>query len=275
MGWFNTIIDVANLSAGIAQVDQLVAMRKQGAASAMMQAILQEVRNQIFNYKQAAISILELEALSPKVAAGGLRLLEARLKQSGITADIFSELSDKEYVAETNKFLRDNSTRLLSQLSTEERNEIDKVVNAGLNLPRYNYYIDNELKYQMYKEAQKTAQSSDTLSSLSPNKMGCVMLIAVTVIFMVVVSIFRDAPGFGMFLAAVASVATVYWLRRKSKGVQEARKAIQHYDNKMDLVQMERLDNEMGGDLRKANRLRDEAQALVKTFFGEVPVLPS
>src|SRR5688572_3332055 len=99
MSWIKMVLDVASLGVEIANTQKLEQLRRQGIVNTFTQNVIRELRDQIFNYKQMAESILTTEATSPKQASGAIKILEARFNTSGITPDLFSELSDKDYVA--------------------------------------------------------------------------------------------------------------------------------------------------------------------------------
>src|SRR5690606_35725834 len=90
---------------------KLKELQMQGAAIALIEALIKELRNQIFNFKQTAEAILVNEAETPVIAAGAMKLLERRLLESGITPDVFQEITDKEYTATVIRLIRENSDR--------------------------------------------------------------------------------------------------------------------------------------------------------------------
>jgi hypothetical protein len=47
MGWLNTFVNVASAGANLAQLSKLEALKQQGADAAMIQAVLQALRNQL------------------------------------------------------------------------------------------------------------------------------------------------------------------------------------------------------------------------------------
>lgn len=156
MSWWDVIevgLGAANLAANASNAQKLEQMRRQGAAVALMEAIVKELRNQIFKYKQTAEEILAMEAKSPKIAAAAMRLLELRFDDSGITPDLFNELGDKDYVANVMRTIRENSGRLMEKLMVEERVDVNAVIDKVKRLPDYAYYLDHHEKVHAYQEA--------------------------------------------------------------------------------------------------------------------------
>ena len=96
MGWLDNLLDVAGIGLGIAQLNQLNELKQQGASKTLVQAVLNDLRQQIFNYKQAAENILETEKKNPRAAAGAMCILKMRLQDSGITPNLFLDLNDKD-----------------------------------------------------------------------------------------------------------------------------------------------------------------------------------
>lgn len=275
MGWINTVLDVATLGAEIAQVGRLDDLKKQGATAALIQAVLQEIRNQIFNYKQAAQAILEQESTSPKLVAGAMRLLELRLESSGITPDMFPELSDKEYVANTIKFITDNRQRIVGQFSVEERNEIESMARAAQRLPEYRYYIDNQANYVDYKNAKVDYERAGPLANgVISAGLGCVLFIAATFVVGIFASLFPKSPTVGMAIGLIVSLVGIYLIGKRVRKGKEAKKRMEALDKELDLILLERLDHEFGGDQQKAIDLRNQAAEMVKDFFGDSPMLP-
>ncbi len=269
MGWLNNLLDVASLGVELSQLGKLEELRKQGAAGAMVQAVLQQLRNQIFNYKQAAQTILDAENKETKVAAGAMRVLEMRLEESGISPDLFPDLNDKEYVAATYKFIRDNSARMRGQLAPENLNELDSMASAAYHLPGYSYYVSNYTDYANYKQAMLTKEK---LGYLSGPLSGCLLFFAAMFVIAVFFTIFQNMTG--LFVGAVVAAAGIIWGGRYFRQSREAKKTVKDLDEKLDIELYTKLDADFRGDLRRATILQNEAETRIKNFFGDSTLLP-
>lgn len=97
MSTYQTLLSVANLGVEAAQLNELERARRQGEAQVaeeqLRQQILASIRSDIFRFKQAADAALEVRVEQPRVAAGAMAVLARQLDRSGITPDLFPELS--------------------------------------------------------------------------------------------------------------------------------------------------------------------------------------
>ncbi|MEI2692601.1 MAG: hypothetical protein V9H69_23905 [Anaerolineae bacterium] len=121
MGWLDVInvgLNLGNAAISAGNAAKLEGMRRQGATTEAMLAITAIFRDQIFRYKQTAEAILFSEAKSSKIAAASMKFLQVNLDQSSIRPELFSDLSDKEYCANTTRLIRDNSARMFGQPSS-------------------------------------------------------------------------------------------------------------------------------------------------------------
>lgn len=92
--------------------------------------IIRELRKQIFAFQEAAESSLELESQQQLRTAAALKLLEMRLRDTGITPDNFDEFDDKEYVRNVIKYINTNAARLYAKCATTEQSAIEDVLAA-------------------------------------------------------------------------------------------------------------------------------------------------
>ncbi len=274
MGWFNTVLDVASLGVQVSQLGQLSEMRQQGASSAVMQAILQQLRNQIFNFKQAAQSIVDAEATDPKAAAGAMRVVELRLNDSGISTDLFSDLNDKEYVANTYKFVTAQSQRLKIALPTAQQDELEVMAQKAHQLPEYGYYLDHLTELQDYKTAQANKGQFGFLNAGGGLVLGCSSLIVFAILVSIFGAIFRDAPLIGGIIGAVATFAIMIWAGRRAKLAKDSKKRLEELEKNVDIEYLQSLDQKFRGDKGEVERLRDDARESVNHFFGDSPLLP-
>src|SRR5262249_24889668 len=127
MGWLDIAFDAAMLSTQISQRNKLQQLQAQHAEAAMIQAVVQVLRQEIFKFKQTGEEIVAVATTYPKQAAGALEILCQRFQQAGLVPDLFPELGDKEYVATTTRYLRDQRQRLFMQLAPADQLEVKNV----------------------------------------------------------------------------------------------------------------------------------------------------
>jgi hypothetical protein len=281
MGWLDTILGAATAGASIYNASQLQAMRQQGAQATVIQAFLAHLRDLIFHFKQSAEFALSQEARSAKVTAGALGVVESRLRASGITPDLFPDLSDKEYTAQTIRLIADNRRRLFDQLSPEERSEVDRAVAMADRLPDYDYYIAN------YADGQRLMEAAPTFTKYEARN-GCLLQKGLSLAYLFIglpvilgammVMEGQDSGGVGIltFLGLGVWIGGFVLLDRwqHKKEFSRAKKVVNELKDKIDLQRFLALDSELGG-VAMAQQLQSEAQSFLGSFFGDTPMLIS
>jgi hypothetical protein len=277
MGWFNTMLNVATAASSAYSAAQLHSLRRQNAEAAVIQALLAHLRNRIFELRQMAESALSLEAESPKVAAGALSVVEMHLKDSGITPDMFPELVDKEYAAQTWRLVAHNMRRLMGQLTSAEQAEEQQFVAVARRLPDYNYYLEH------YEDGRRLAEASETVARYA-GRNGCLARMALLTYIVVGLPFlgwtFGGSGGNGfsnagfLFGLVLGVVGLIFWLRQMHVWKYgEAKRTVDELGKKMDVDRFKALDQELG-DATRARQLQAHAQALADAFFENRPLPP-
>jgi hypothetical protein len=276
MGWFNTLLDVATLGVGLANAGRLEQMRAQGVAAALIDAFITELRNQIFQFKQAAEGILASEGeLPPKIVSGALMVLEARLNESGIVPELFRELSDKEYAASTRRLIRTNIERLFPLLPASEKAEVGDAVSAACQLPDCAYYLDNFDNVRKLEEAEMLRKELAWRNGcLGRFLTVCAAIICYGVTVAVAALLhmqFKSGVLTGI-VAIVGILAPLVLLLRwqKARRYKAAGKAIEELSRQVDIERFAALDRQFGRDRGKAAIAQREARGTVEAFFGAV-----
>lgn len=277
MGWFNTMLNVATAASSAYSATQLHSLRQQHAEAAAIQAILAHLRNQVFQLKQMAESALSLEAESPKVAAGALSVVEMHLQNSGITPDLFPDLADKEYAAQTVRLVANNMHRLTAQLTSAERTEVQKLVAVARRLPDYNYYLEH------YSDGRRLAEASEIVARYA-GRNGCLARMALFTYILFGLPLlgwmFGGIGGSGFSSAGfwfgiiLGGAGLVLWLRAMHGWeYSKAKKVVDELAKKIDVDRFKALDQELG-DAERARQLQTHAQAVVDAFFENRPLPP-
>ena len=230
--------------------------------------IIRELRKQIFAFQEAAESSLELESQQQLRTAAALKLLEMRLRDTGITPDNFDEFDDKEYVRNVIKYINTNAARLYAKCATTEQSAIEDVLAAITVLPEYDYYLQN---YPLYKQWVTAKERFDATSeqTKSISSKGCLFAI---------VGFLGVCTAFGAFVvysvgdnkqAAIAFiliglsalvVALVLQInqRKTLDEIHEIKKAFESLDKKTNSIRMRR-NEELRGSPAIVELLRLEA----------------
>lgn len=277
MSWLKAIgigLDLADAYIAEQNSKKLKELQMQGAAVALIEALIKELRNQIFNFKQTAEAILVNESETPVIAAGAMKLLERRLLESGITPEVFQEITDKEYTATVIRLIRENSNRMFHRLSKEEQAEINHVASVASRLQDYEFYVEN---YQKGKELQKATEVIQTYK----NRQGCLPIvglilyiypgIAFPFLFAVMLGGRSDAGqsfvGFiGLGLWTWGLIGILKW--KNGSGYKDANNVIKKHGEDFNLDYFNSLEKELG-DVQEIKKRRNEARRIAGNFFGE------
>lgn len=281
MKWSDVLdvgLDVANVAINVNNASQLEELRMQGAATALIQAIIKELRDQIFNYKQVAESILASENESRIISAGAMKVLEARLNKSEITPDLFQELTDKEYAANTIKLIHENSNRLFNHLNENEKNTVLNIVSVTSRFPDYNFYLNN---YSTGKSIQRSVEIVEKYK----DRNGCLTQIGIGLyvypgiafpigLGVQVGSLLGDAGvvtggalGFGLWIFGLTKI--LEW--KNGREYKEAKKIMEEHSS-FNLNYFNQLDKEFEGENSARQKLL-EAQNIAQNFFGNATFL--
>lgn len=269
MGWLNTLLDVGILSVQVSQSAKLEEMKRQGSNAEAIQALLHVMRNEVFSYKQAAQKALALEPADERAAATAMLLIERQYDDLGLTPELFPDFVDKEKVAETESLIVENSARLLAQLDPATAQAVRGDVDAVLQLPKYEFYIDHYEDVANYRAAKAEVNRLGTKNS------GCLQVIGFFILLGFVPMICGSVglvfnEGFALFGILVGVVLTfvlayLYTTRvAESKTYSAARRAVRNFEKKgVDMQLYAQVEKELGRDLTDVRRRRDAAAARV------------
>lgn len=271
-------LGVANVAMNASNASKLEQLQMQGAVAALVQAVIKELRNQIFNYKQTAESILSTESESVSRTACAMKILELRLIDSGITPDLFEELNDKEYALKTIRFIEDNSDRLLNQLTEDKKMEVINVASTTNQIQDYDFYVQN---YRTGRKLQKASAIVDTYK----DRQGCLVLIGIGLYIYPGIAlpallsiglggkseigqIIVGAIGFALW--GFGLVKILEW--KNGRKYKEAKKFVEQNPN-FNLDHFNTLDKKFG-NIEEVKILLEKAQQIAYNFFGDPKFLP-
>ena len=282
MGWLDALelgLGAANAAANYRTAATLDELKKQNLAAAQAQAILLELRNTIYTFKQRADRVLMVEVENPRAAAGAMAILADRLEKTKILPEIFPDISDKEYTGATIRLIQENSKRIRNSLSRDDKILIDQVVNAVQWAPEYDYYINNFENAGLLVEALKID------NKLSLRNSGCVwFLILCSVCFgflMLAIGgliiLFAGSSmtnylwaigflGIGLVCTIGIPIAAIVGMRIPE--YSKAHSTVTSLEKVVNLKRFNDLDAKIGGK-EKAIDLRQTAQKVIETVFAE------
>lgn len=276
MKWSDVLdvgLGVANLAVNADNASKLESLRMQNAALSLIQAVIKQLRDQIFNYKQTAETILANESKMPLASAGAMKILEERLRESNITPELFQELSDKEYAANAIKLIRENSSRMFNQLSDAERTQVLEVASATSRLSDYNFYVEN------YEAAKKLQQATETVN-VYKDRNGCLTMIGIGLYIYPVGIGTLALMAEGGFWIVVSIIAFALWVWgftailkwKNGQGFKSAKEYVEQHKDTVDLKYFNKLEKKLG-DVEQVKILQGEAQNVVEKFFQDTPML--
>lgn len=275
MGWFNTMLNMATAASAAYSASQLRAMREQQAEAAAIQAILSHLRNQVFQLRQMAESALSFEAQSPKVAAGALGVVQMQIKEAGIVPDLFPDLADKEYAAQTYRLVANNQRRLYALLTPDERQEVQQFLEVSKRLADCNYYLEHYEDGRRLVKALAT-MAKNPISGCLASSAGLLLALGILVLAAspcasLLASGSPDSFPYGT--GFVLSGAFFLFLGIVFQKYRNAKKVIEKFEDEIDADRFKAIDQELG-DADRARQLQAQAQAFVDAFFENRPLPP-
>ncbi len=218
-----SLLDLVGIGIDIAQTRQIYKARselerlKAGAqAAAERQMILEILRNFIFDIAQD-VRMLEkhLETL-PLQSYTVARALKWRIKDSGISPEIFPDLADKEYVQEVLTSIDSIAKRSREHLSNEQlaraNTATDYIIEGDLlarAIEAKSALEDLQVMDLEWKKASKQASHTSSLKSI-----GCLGLIGTfTIVPMVLMVLVGFMGSISEILASISMVFSIgVWL---------------------------------------------------------------
>lgn len=268
MSWLNRLLSVGTLTGQWTSLHKLEALKRQLEVKATIQAVLHELRNQIFNYRQSAEEIITAEAKSPKRAAAAMKLLELQFHKSEISPGLFLDLNDKVYVADTARFIRDNARRLLARLPASEQVQVAVVVEAAIHLADYEYYLTSYDDAMRYRAALPDAKRHNLAHSGRVAFIVCVGLVAILCASIVFGLAIRSVEIGIVLGAALCFIVMRAYVVNRARWA-DARKMVDALESRLDLRRFDALDMEFNHDREQVKAIRKHAQELANAFFGD------
>lgn len=279
MDWGDVIsigLGLGNVALNTSNAGTLQQMKLQQAGEALHREIINLMRNDIFNLKQTAESVLVGEEGAPLKAAGAMRILHRQLSSSGITPDLFPELADKEYAAVTAKLINGNSNRMYAALDADGKNQVDQLVEHLQRLPDLQYYLDHADNASRLK-----AEKTSTIDGNGVQNKGCLIAFGLFVLSPLLILVGAKLGAFVMFVALGTLVMFASWVvgigalvsyAGKQWAASATHKTIEQLESTIDLPRFYNLEQQFK-TLDGAKESQRESEQYVERFFGDYTLL--
>ncbi|RME36410.1 MAG: hypothetical protein D6794_08545 [Deltaproteobacteria bacterium] len=195
--WIHLGLEAAAYSK--ARQAHLAATEIQDAArkAAAWQAMIQAMREFIFDISKDIRLVDDHVSSAPLQAYVMAKFIEHRFKTSGISADLFAEFQDKEYVFQTERNIQHTLASAKNALSDDELERADEVFGFLTEIPILEKAIkayESQLALNEINDRWKTATRMRTLKQLI--RRG--LFPGVTMIALIVTIIGIDVDSFGV-----------------------------------------------------------------------------
>lgn len=277
MSWLRALeigLDITNVAINLENSERLSELQRLGQTAEfrsqtaeLRNQLTNQLRKEIFSYRQAAEAALTGETLSRFRTVVALKLLEHRLRETKITPDDFNEFSDKEYVLSVYKLFSDEISRIMSALTGEEKSSVPTATNALIKHPDYDYYIKKYTDYQHLRIAQSILLTYDSRNTREISSLF--LWYNVISALMMAVYASQAQTGLAWVICIVVWVGLVVWQFRWQNAAEykNAKNSCDRLLPNTNMTLLEFVDQEVQS-LEKAHILRAEAETVIRAAFG-------
>jgi len=121
MSWLTVLFDVTDIAIGVNNAYKIGQLKQQKQTAEALQALYQAMMDYVFRASQIYDDIMYHKSKRPIAVAATMFYLELELEKSGITPDLFNNITDKEYVASTKRKIQHTRELLLEHFTPEQR----------------------------------------------------------------------------------------------------------------------------------------------------------
>lgn len=184
-----------------------------------------------------------------------------------VTPDLFTDLADKKFVADTARLISGNSSRMYAGLDKAGQTQVDQLVEHVRRLPDYHYYLKNLDEGDAMRDASEAALSGGPSCAIILLAVAGAILafIVVNIAGMNIASILLLLVGIVLLSSAV--VMTV--LRRR---VSQAQQTIEELEDTVDLERFTALEEEFESP-EEVEEKQKQAEQFIEGFFGDYTLL--
>lgn len=270
MGWGDVIsigLGLGNAALNASNASTLQQMKLQRASEAIYREFINLLRNGMFNLKQTAEDVLAGEEASPLQAAGAMRILDYQLSASGVTPDLFPEISDKEYAAATSRLINSNSSRMYAALDDHGKKQVDELLVHLKRLPELQYYLE-------YADNLSRLQAGEAVSNVgnSTEKKGCLITFGLFIFSFVLALVNETLAMIAVYASLFIGFLFLMSLVSKWQSANPNKKKIKELESSIDLSRIKKLD-EWFNTPDRAKQFQKESELYVENFFGDSTLL--
>lgn len=273
MGWGDVIsigLGLGNAAINASNASTLQQMKMQQAGEALYREFIGAIRNGIFNLNQTAEDVLRGEATAPLTAAGAMRILDYQLTTSGVTLDLFTDLADKKFAADTVRLISSNSSRMYAALDKAEQTQIDQLVEHVRRLPDCHYYLEKADDASRLREAMSVVEYGGNV-----RQTGCFYTIAAMVgVFLLgaIASVLGDFGSLVMIAGVIVLAVVGFKLAGKRTKVDAAKKTVKALEGNVDLQRFHLLEQQFKTP-NEAKQSQKQSEQYVENFFSDYTLL--
>ena len=166
MGWLNLVVGAANVAMNASQLQKMNEFGQIQQVGAVIEIVRNQMRDYIFRINQAKEDLLPYLEHHPVAVATGLRYLELELQSSGLKPESFSELSDKEYFATTQRSIQHDFLKVYELVPEQQKDTIEITVEAMITIDDLAYLVNN------YSQVTALQNAQNDFAELEQNKPG-------------------------------------------------------------------------------------------------------
>jgi hypothetical protein len=262
------------------QAHRLRALDLAHLTEAERQAAVQSAKDELFNIRQLCEQGSETLVSARVVGATALRLADLRLENSMISANLFPDLPDKEYVVETEKLVSKHDG-VFEELSQDEQAAANQVLEASFRLPEHRFFIENVDLVNRYREAKRLSEGrgGKQAAKLGSKVMASPVGDATAFTYGCLAKLFGVAALVALFVFPPAAVLPALaaggcwwaqtWIKgQKAKTImhQEAKEIAQDVELTFDLARFEEIEAKYTSIEDAKERLASD-EAILREFF--------
>lgn len=271
MGWGDVIsigLGLGNMAVNAGNASTLQQMKMQQAGEALMREFQSMLRNGIFNLNQTAEEVLRSEPAAPLKAAGAMRILDHQVSTLGLTPDLFTELTDKKFAADTTGLIRNNNGRMYAALDKDGQVQVDQLLEFIRRLSDIHYYLEKAGDVARLRSASMV----DTNSAGIFQDKGCLAAIG---LYLFAGLVFLMSAELGMLISLAAFIfglVSFFKYQGKKREFEKVKKTVSELESEIDMQRFVALESQYKTP-DEARQAQQRAEQYIERFFGDYTLL--
>ncbi|GAP15990.1 hypothetical protein LARV_03785 [Longilinea arvoryzae] len=274
MGW----LDVLDLGLDVVQTVQIHSIKNQlnnmqsGQVNEQIRAgIIETYKNFVFSVNQDLKEIQKRVQESPKQVHVVSLILEWRLKESGISPEVFKDLSDKEYLAELISGIKEVKNQSFQLLNATDRSQAERAAQDIIDVPALDAWMKSR---GTLKELKSATEDLERITKSNRMKKKSAFLSLFAIVCACVLSTISPAAivqTISWILLIGGLVVGVYSLITRKKGKERTLTTTIRLleDDLPPSEDLDRLQRSFGKmSISEAQALRERKIAAIQAFMG-------